>query len=84
MKIVLFFVLFIALSGCAALEPRVVTTTVPVAVKCIETRIPKPLWATDTLPLHASLLDKVKALLAERLQRMAYEAELEAQVEACL
>lgn len=84
MRTVLLSVLLIALSGCAALEPRVVTTTVPVTIKCIETRVSKPVWATDTLPLHASLLDKVKALLAERLQRMAYENELEAQIQACL
>mgnify|MGYP000336003866 CR=1 FL=1 len=83
MRPTLIVLLTVLLPACAMI-PETKTVTVPVRVACIEQRITPPIWATDQLPLNASLLDKVKALLAERLQRIGYEAELNAQIEGCL
>ena len=71
----------LALAGCAATAPQKVE--VPVPIPC-HVKVPdRPVWATDTLPPGAGLYDKVKALLAERLQRISYETELEAAAKSC-
>ncbi|MCO7557650.1 hypothetical protein [Metapseudomonas otitidis] len=76
----------IALAGCAGrqeAEPRIVRVEVPVAVPCRVEEVAVPPWAASTLRAGDSLEVKVRALLAERLQRQGYELELLAALKAC-
>jgi hypothetical protein len=72
------------LASCATKERIVVQkVSVPVGVPC-KVKIPDaPPYAVDDLDLNASIFDKAKALLAEREQRKAREAELEAAARSC-
>jgi len=72
----------IALSACGttAKLPDVVTIQKPVRQAIQAKPVEKPAWAVDALPMGAPIDDQVKALLAEREQRKAYETELEAAV----
>ena len=84
MKWVLVFV--VALAGCAAQvepEPRMVRVEVPVAVPCRAPAVEVPSWATASLQKGDSLQTKVRALLAERQQHLAYEIRLRAALDAC-
>ncbi|WP_285647780.1 hypothetical protein, partial [Pseudomonas sp. NBRC 100443] len=56
---------------------------VPVAVPCRASTVQEPTWATASLQKGDSLQTKVRALLAERQQRLGYEAQLRAAVQAC-
>jgi hypothetical protein len=73
-------------AGCA---PTVVKTLppvrieVPVAVPCHTEAVAEPPWATNGLKRGDPLELKVRALLAERRQRIGYERELRAANEAC-
>lgn len=87
MRLILVAVLF-ALAGCAGQpaaepEPRIVRVEVPVAVPCRTNEVAVPPWAADGLKASDSLEVKVRALLAERRQRIGYERELLAANEAC-
>ncbi|HIE1747210.1 TPA: hypothetical protein ACXJUY_005380 [Pseudomonas aeruginosa] len=76
----------VALAGCAArqeAEPRTVRVEVPVAVPCRVPAVEVPAWATTGLRKGDDLQTKVRALLAERLQRIGYEAQLLAANRAC-
>ncbi|MDF4206814.1 MULTISPECIES: hypothetical protein [Pseudomonas] len=75
----------LVLTGCAAREPevRTVRVEVPVQVPCRAPVVPVPAWATGSLKKTDSLELKVRALLAERRQRVGYERVLVAAVEAC-
>ncbi|CDF86320.1 hypothetical protein PKB_5007 [Pseudomonas knackmussii B13] len=76
----------VALAGCAGQvepEPRTVRVEVPVAVPCRAPAVEEPSWATAMLKKGDSLQVKVRALLAERQQRLGYEAQLRAAVLAC-
>ncbi|MCD9572226.1 MULTISPECIES: hypothetical protein [Pseudomonas] len=75
----------VALAGCAAREPevRTVRVEVPVQVPCRAPMVPVPAWATNSLKKTDSLELKVRALLAERRQRIGYERVLVAAVAAC-
>ena len=75
----------ILLSGCATHEPvvRTVRVEVPVLVPCKTQDVAVPPWAAAGLKKSDSLEVKVRALLAERRQRMGYERELVAAVGAC-
>ncbi|PVZ19906.1 MULTISPECIES: hypothetical protein [unclassified Pseudomonas] len=80
--------LAVLLVGCAgqqapAPEPRVVRVEVPVQVPCRAPAVPAPAWAAAGLQKGDSLEVKVRALLAERRQRIGYEKELQAAVGAC-
>ena len=77
--------LVIVLAGCAHLEPEVRTlrVDVPVLVPCKTQEVAVPPWAAAGLKKSDSLEVKVRALLAERRQRMGYERELVAAVGAC-
>lgn len=77
--------LLLLLVGCAAREPevRTVRVEVPVQVPCRAPVVPVPAWATDSLKKTDSLELKVRALLAERRQRIGYERVLVAAVAAC-
>ncbi|WP_158891852.1 MULTISPECIES: hypothetical protein [unclassified Pseudomonas] len=78
----------IALAGCAGHpaaepEPRVVRVEVPVPVPCRVKSPAVPAWAAAGLRKEDSLEVKVRALLAERRQRIGYERELVAGVASC-
>lgn len=80
--------LVVVLAGCATQpailpEPRVVRVEVPVQVPCRAPSVSSPPWAAGGLQKGDSLEVKVRALLAERRQRMGYEGELRAALEAC-
>lgn len=75
-----------ALAGCAGrqeAEPRIVRVEVPVTVPCRVAEVRVPSWATATLKAGDSLEVKVRALLAERRQRIGYERELVAANISC-
>lgn len=74
------------LAGCAArVEPevRTVRVEVPVQVPCRAPDVAVPPWTAASLRKTDSLEVKVRALLAERRQRVGYERELSAAVVAC-
>ncbi|HGN3089157.1 TPA: hypothetical protein ACKR7X_006400 [Pseudomonas aeruginosa] len=78
--------MLVALAGCAGrqeAEPRTVRVEVPVAVPCRVPAVEVPVWATAGLRKGDDLQTKVRALLAERLQRIGYEAQLLAANQAC-
>ncbi|WP_121338862.1 hypothetical protein [Pseudomonas aeruginosa] len=78
--------LVFALAGCAGQvepEPRTVRVEVPVAVPCRVPAVGGPAWATAGLRKGDDLQTKVRALLAERRQRIGYEAQLLAANRAC-
>ena len=74
-----------SLAGCATQEPavRTVRVEVPVLVPCKTQEVTVPSWAATGLKKSDSLEVKVRALLSERRQRMGYERELVAAVDAC-
>ena len=87
MRLILVGVLF-ALAGCAGKpavepEPRIVRVEVPVEVPCRTKEVAVPPWAADGLRAGDSLEVKVRALLAERRQRIGYERELLSANQAC-
>lgn len=68
------------LAGCEHM-PREVLVPVPVPCKV---DMPKaPAWAAQNLTAGADIFDQVKALLAERRQRVAYQQQLEAAIAGC-
>ncbi|MNH22581.1 hypothetical protein D3C79_824440 [compost metagenome] len=76
----------LGLAGCAGRsepEIRYVRVEVPVQVPCRAPEIAVPPWAAASLRKTDSLEVKVRALLAERRQRVGYEKLLEAAVSAC-
>lgn len=77
------FLLFMA--GCETREPevRTVRVEVPVQIPCRSREVEVPPWAASGLKKSDSLELKVRALLAERRQRVGYELQLVAAVGAC-
>lgn len=75
----------LALVGCAAKAPevRTVRVEVPVLVPCRTERVTVPTFAASGLKKSDPLEVKVRALLAERNQRIGYEIELLAASAAC-
>ncbi|MFT0179085.1 hypothetical protein ACMSIO_01330 [Pseudomonas benzopyrenica] len=76
------------LAGCAGQpvvepEPLVVRVEVPVQVPCRVKAPAVPAWAAVGLHKEDSLEMKIRALLAERRQRIGYERELVAAVASC-
>ncbi|WP_411382796.1 hypothetical protein ACK3BK_15660 [Pseudomonas sp. L7] len=74
------------LAGCAGrTEPeiRYVRVEVPVQVPCRAPEVAVPPWAAVGLRKTDSLEVKVRALLAERRQRIGYERQIEAAIQAC-
>ncbi|WP_419183369.1 hypothetical protein [Pseudomonas guariconensis] len=79
-------VLALGLAGCAVqVEPQVqyVRVEVPVQVPCRAPEVAVPTWAADGLSKSDDLETKVRALLAERRQRIGYERLLEVALNAC-
>lgn len=81
----LFLLAGLLLAGCANKPPSVqyVRVEVPVRVQCRAPEVAVPAWAAAGLRKTDSLEVKVRALLAERRQRIGYERLLEAAVSAC-
>ncbi len=82
----LFLLAGMLLAGCAGTaepEIRTVRVEVPVQVPCRAPSVPVPPWAAAGLKKTDSLEVKVRALLAERRQRIGYEKQLVAAVAAC-
>ena len=73
------------LAGCGTREPdvRTVRVEVPVLVPCKTQEVAVPPWAAAGLQKADSLEVKVRALLAERRQRIGYERELMAAIGVC-
>ncbi|MDH0640139.1 hypothetical protein N5D52_24740 [Pseudomonas sp. GD03860] len=82
----LLFIAAVVLAGCAGrTEPKIrtVRVEVPVQVPCRTPDIPVPAWAALGLRKSDSLELKVRALLAERRQRIGYEKMLVAGSDSC-
>lgn len=81
----LLVVLAMVLTGCAGRPPevRTIRVEVPVLVPCKTKEVAVPPWAAQGLKKSDSLELKVRALLAERRQRIGYERQLVAAVDAC-
>ncbi|SED31583.1 hypothetical protein SAMN04490185_3241 [Pseudomonas frederiksbergensis] len=77
--------LVVLLVGCATQVPevRTVRMEVPVLVSCKTQEVAVPPWAAASLKKADPLELKVRALLAERRQRIGYERGLIAAVVAC-
>ncbi|CAI1027174.1 Uncharacterised protein [Serratia ficaria] len=75
----------LALSGCAGATPApsYVEVKVPIAVPCKTADVARPAFAVDQLPIGATIDVQMRALRAERHQRIGYERELLAANEAC-
>lgn len=74
------------LGGCATkaeTEIRYVRVEVPVQVPCRTPEVAVPRWAAAGLRKTDSLEVKVRALLAERRQRIGYEGLLESAAGSC-
>ncbi|WP_079230596.1 hypothetical protein [Pseudomonas putida] len=81
-----FLLVGLLLAGCAAKAPpqvQYVRVEVPVQVPCRAPEVAVPPWAVAGLRNTDSLEVKVRALLAERRQRIGYEKQLAAVVNAC-
>ncbi|WP_049696597.1 hypothetical protein [Pseudomonas fulva] len=75
--------LLAACAGKAAPEAQYVRIEVPVQVPCRAPEVAVPAWAATSLRKTDSLEVKVRALLAERRQRIGYEREIVAANAAC-
>lgn len=75
----------LALAGCAGAPPApsYVEVKVPIAVPCKTADIARPAFAVDQLQIGAPIDAQMRALRAERHQRIGYERELLAANEAC-
>ncbi|WP_132842041.1 hypothetical protein [Pseudomonas putida] len=74
------------LAGCTTKpSPLVqyVRVEVPVQVPCRAPEVSVPPWATAGLRKTDSMEVKVRALLAERRQRVGYEKQIRAAISAC-
>lgn len=72
------------LAGCSSqtiIKP--VPVSVPVPVLCKPPVVSHPVWPTSELTKKSSILEQVKALIAENELRQAYEAQMEASLQAC-
>ena len=82
----LFLMAGMLLAGCATKPPpqiQYVRVEVPVQVPCRAPDIAVPPWAAAGVRKSDTLEVKIRALLAERRQRLGYEKELLAVVSAC-
>ena len=76
------------LAGCASAPPippapQVQKVDVPVEVTCKVPNVTPPLFAVDSLAIGDGIYNQMKALRAERLQRIGYEKKLFAALKSC-
>jgi hypothetical protein len=85
MKLALIILLLVSTAGCAGAPcaPVVTEVKIPVAVPCDAPLPSRPAFAVDGLPLGAPIDEQMRALRAERRQRIGYEIELETAAGAC-
>lgn len=76
-------VLSIAACSTKPAPPTFVEVKVPVTVPCQAKPVEQPVFAVDLLKSDASISAMMKALRAERHQRIGYERQLVAAIEAC-
>ncbi|ANF87125.1 Putative lipoprotein [Pseudomonas antarctica] len=81
----LLVVLAVVLAGCTGRPPevRTVRVEVPLLVPCKTKGVEVPPWAAQGLKKSDSLELKVRALLAERRQRIGYERQLVSALGSC-
>lgn len=81
----LLLAMMLALSGCAGSPSgmRAVRVEVPMLVPCKTEEVVSPAWAASGIPRSDPLEVKIRALWAERRQRIGYERELLAATRAC-
>ncbi|KOX63867.1 hypothetical protein AA303_04520 [Pseudomonas psychrophila] len=81
----IFMVLVVVLVGCAnrELDVRAVRVEVPVLIPCKTQEVEVPPWATIGLKKTDPLEVTVRALLAERRQRIGFERVLISAIRAC-
>ncbi|WEJ72844.1 hypothetical protein [Pseudomonas sp. PSE14] len=75
--------LLLSIAGCTSTVPQPVEVRVPVPVPCQTPSIELPRFVTADLRPADDLQTKVRALLAERQQHLAYETRLRAALDAC-
>ncbi len=75
--------LLVGCAGRAEPETRTVRVEVPVQVPCRAPEVAVPPWAAVGLKKGDSLEVKVRALLAERRQRIGYEKQLVSALAVC-
>ncbi|HGE8281641.1 TPA: hypothetical protein ACGD48_002088 [Serratia marcescens] len=75
----------LALASCSSVPPApsYVEVKVPVAVPCKIADVARPAFAVDQLQIGAPIDVQMRALRAERHQRIGYERELLAANESC-
>ncbi|MDQ9128727.1 hypothetical protein RDT67_20115 [Serratia fonticola] len=76
----------LAIAGCGNVPvplPAYVEVKVPVPVPCKTADVAVPAFAVDRLKIGAAIDVQMRALRAERHQRIGYERELLAANEAC-
>lgn len=79
-------IVILALTGCGnrqAEPPAYVEVKVPVPVPCRTAMVAVPAFAVDRLPIGAPIDVQMRALRAERHQRIGYERELLAANDVC-
>lgn len=82
---VLIVIASLILSGCstATRAPSYVEVKVPIVVPCKTANVARPAFAVDQLPIGSPIDTQMRALRAERHQRIGYERELLVANEAC-
>ncbi|CAI1773942.1 Uncharacterised protein [Serratia entomophila] len=73
------------LAGCSSVPPApsYVEVKVPIAVPCKTADVARPVFAVDQLQIGSPIDVQMRALRAERHQRIGYERELLAANEVC-
>ncbi|MBP1129014.1 putative lipoprotein YmbA [Serratia sp. PL17] len=82
---ILIMVCLLVLVGCAGAPPApsYVEVKVPVTVPCKTADVARPAFVVEQLPIGSPIDTQMRALRAERHQRIGYERELLAANEAC-
>ncbi|HEN7340872.1 hypothetical protein [Serratia marcescens] len=77
--------ILLMIGGCSSAPqaPAYVEVKVPISVPCKTADVARPAFAVDQLPIGATIDVQMRALRAERHQRIGYERELIAANEAC-
>lgn len=76
-------ILALLLAGCATTQPTPAQVRIPLPVPCQAPTVETPRFDTAGLRPSDDLQTKVRALLAERQQHLAYETRLRTALDAC-
>lgn len=76
-------IFLLPLVGCTTTTATPVEVRIPVPVPCQAPAVETPRFATADLRPADDLQTKVRALLAERQQHLAYETRLRAALDGC-